>query len=1665
MGPRDVAAPPVVKRKSKFSEYMKQAGVDYSKLRRNEREQARSAWISSLPDQTIVEAGGPEELHAAVKRKYPEEVLYDQISDAARNAQQPEQFGGPKPYVPDLRVPAVFRDVVQYDKLSPHERDEAAYVFKTKINPGVDLDDSKKAVKFTEWLKNRKRKYDLDSGEFDRLVTRTEWIESLPIDIIDEAGGEAALHKAINEKYGFGDTLSSYDKIGRAGSAQRAETRDEVIRRIKDRREYSPFIRGFLSAPSGTGQIFKMEDERTMDASRFAMEQAEVGDKTGFKVGSFAGPIIKDTPVMIGGGLAGGPAGMGAVVGLQGAGRELGRQAAQGEDADYLRAAGMGAAEGAGALVSGKLGDLARAKYLLNATDDAAFAAGKQAIADGAKVKLGHRLAATAAEGFVDSAADTIVTNTARTGINVATGEDPDRDVDYLRDFITNAAGFTGISLAKNLPLAALKAGDRGAGTAMRTFRSLIEVPHNLKKAMDEDFEIRKGAGKAKTAEAAEKQRVQGLSAEELAKQGYVRADQVRSEALKKMRKPIAQEGDITIKPTPADVLPLDESFAPYASKRVMVETTDAAGNRVKMMKDLRLETPGKEMQDAGVADAVYNRLRQEKEAAKTASWITYMMKKPTSVIRHLPDAVRKGWRSQPELRRFSDALMTALVHRNHYVASKVMSWFPREKGNIYNNEAAIEFLAASDRQASTSAIIQEKQMRVLKDVHEVEKLAKKQSVRTATGQDYNAWDLGIQVATMLRKLNISKKLYGDYEHAKMGKMTGRDMLIALNTWKADPEIQKIWPAVDSVLKLVDKNAREIRDLYKANGMIDDARAYDMEQLGIWMPLDYKNTRPGEVRTLAELDEANFGTVGYKPNTDIERISYANDLVPDMDYKNTILNAWYDAVEKVNRNAALAALDNVVNEVSAMVKRADLDTGKIGKVKAYMETPDAKAAAEAGKMQAAASANAKVRELKEFQAELKARNDKAAELRQKISDAAPDDPMRQVMQKELARTESSIRGGVRKLRDMKKEVGKARTDVSAAVEAERLVTKNDIDTLRKIVAADEARISGVAREKKVAAFSRTKDEKRGLTQKMTYTRANGEQSHFYVTKKFKTEFEAAEPKTLNTVMKWLSTISGTRILRATATAQNLAFTATNLARDVMYNAFVDSSGIVSEKTGIGFGSLIRPITRMLLRDVRDTDFGKVDTSVTGLMRMWLMEPKKFREISDSFVAHGGARFGSIRDETHGNYLGDSHNLERGLWEKMEYLIEGSERVTRMSMYLKAQEKLPKIFKKKLDSGEWTQMDYERAITKRDEMAAWSAARVIDFTQGGNVTRLMSSMVPYLNASVQGTRGLIRAWIENPDLMIWKMADFGALVAGLAAYNIMTGEDDKFTAQQKRSGLYMIIPGAGYWDDTTDTYIPRAITIPIPQELQVYKSFIEAVANGASRGLSESDTDSVLESVQSTIPGGFPPVVNAYLAMTGYDTFMKRELGDAGYDTPGLRYDKNTHVFYRALGEVAPDLVDPRKIQRAVNAYIAESNFAYRGLHAMVDMAGREAFPHNIDAAGNLVKSLGVGRFVMAGRPDIVAKTQLEREKENKSRLFDMARSRARAMVTKVVNGEMSRMDAAEALRQEFDDRKERAKAVEMFISGLNRAKRSEREIQDVIDKDFDGDEYSENSEE
>jgi len=55
--------------------------------------------------------------------------------------------------------------------------------------------------------------------------------------------------------------------------------------------------------------------------------------------------------------------------------------------------------------------------------------------------------------------------------------------------------------------------------------------------------------------------------------------------------------------------------------------------------------------------------------------------------------------------------------------------------------------------------------------------------------------------------------------------------------------------------------------------------------------------------------------------------------------------------------------------------------------------------------------------------------------------------------------------------------------------------------------------------------------------------------------------------------------------------------------------------------------------------------------------------------------------------------------------------------------------------------------YEQAYKNKDitREATFAARDYMDFGQGGGIAKALDNAIPYLNASIQGTRGMFRAF--------------------------------------------------------------------------------------------------------------------------------------------------------------------------------------------------------------------------------------------------------------------------------------------------------------------------------
>jgi len=73
-------------------------------------------------------------------------------------------------------------------------------------------------------------------------------------------------------------------------------------------------------------------------------------------------------------------------------------------------------------------------------------------------------------------------------------------------------------------------------------------------------------------------------------------------------------------------------------------------------------------------------------------------------------------------------------------------------------------------------------------------------------------------------------------------------------------------------------------------------------------------------------------------------------------------------------------------------------------------------------------------------------------------------------------------------------------------------------------------------------------------------------------------------------------------------------------------------------------------------------------------------------------------------------------------------------------------------------------------------------------------------IPYLNAGIQGTRGIFRAASQNPGQFAFKVAQLGALTIGLTIANKMRNpEADASISDTDKTNYFNITTGLYYTD--------------------------------------------------------------------------------------------------------------------------------------------------------------------------------------------------------------------------------------------------------------------------
>jgi len=370
------------------------------------------------------------------------------------------------------------------------------------------------------------------------------------------------------------------------------------------------------------------------------------------------------------------------------------------------------------------------------------------------------------------------------------------------------------------------------------------------------------------------------------------------------------------------------------------------------------------------------------------------------------------------------------------------------------------------------------------------------------------------------------------------------------------------------------------------------------------------------------------------------------------------------------------------------------------------------------------------------------------------------------------------------------------------------------------------------------------------------------------------EWVSLDPAVSSQMANIIGWLSGARILRPMATGINPEFAITNLPRDIAHAWFTTYE--YSPHLPIAAGQMAKDYAKVfpdtLLRRGRWNDY----INEGGGM---------------SFLTHQGRT--KIRGQ----------EPLRGVQKVLGYLGETSEIWTRLALR-------------------------ERALRnqKPPHEATWVARNYLDFSQGGWFIKGADTGVPYLNAGVQGTRGIVRAAKEKPSTFLYKTAEIGALATGIYLANrYKNPECWESVPDYDKVNNFIITTPLTYTDESGNK---RHLYFRIAKD-QGQKLIATIFENLMAKSLGEEiDVDEVTMAAQELITIApqdlLPPTMDA---MLGYyankDFWRNKDIWKGPEVMPSQEYTQYTHPAFVKLGELTG--MSPERAQYALEQYFTGQN--------------------------------------------------------------------------------------------------------------------------------------------
>lgn len=413
---------------------------------------------------------------------------------------------------------------------------------------------------------------------------------------------------------------------------------------------------------------------------------------------------------------------------------------------------------------------------------------------------------------------------------------------------------------------------------------------------------------------------------------------------------------------------------------------------------------------------------------------------------------------------------------------------------------------------------------------------------------------------------------------------------------------------------------------------------------------------------------------------------------------------------------------------------------------------------------------------------------------------------------------------------------------------------------------------------------------------------DGEKTKLHMQKDFAREWVATDVEMSYNMSNFMRVMSGSVILRPMATGINVGFAFANLPRDLAHIWL--TSQIYRNGKWESTYSPVLPVS-----------MGQMGRDLATVLPDALTRKGRFE---DYINEGGGMEFLVHQGRLLKKRLGSETGLDK-VQDVLGYINETSEIISRLALR-------ERVIRKEARSKGIT-IEQAKRNSNITTKATAAARDYMDFNQGGGFGKAIDTAIPYLNASIQGTRGLFRSAIRQPGTFGIKSIQLAGLVTGLYFANKFNNPEAlKSVSEEVQKSNFIFTTPINFLDNKGQK---RYLYFALPKDPS--QKFMSQFFEYAARKVSgeELDADQVVSTLKELSPvtdtNLLPPSVQSLLGYSLNKDFWRREdIWKKGKVEPVEEHiPGQTGTFFKDLGQAVG--MSPERLQYALQRLFTSGN--------------------------------------------------------------------------------------------------------------------------------------------